>query len=317
MSLPPTSATFAPPTTPACRVAFGHAAAEIGASAGQPALRVALPVLAGPAEEKVLEGAVPVTAREGFTLFAAKGHLGGFAVASATLDLEAAAAELYRRLFTVTRGLHLHRIWNYVPQINALTEGLENYRHFCRGRSLAFERHFGRDFEQRLPAASGVGAVRGPLALAFLAGDQAPTHFENPRQVPAFHYPREYGPRAPSFSRATLVRDAPGGRQLFISGTAAIRGHASIAAGDLAGQLDCTVENLRTIGETAGIGPDLAAASDAARHFKVYLRRAADLARVQTHLDRSLLRAGDSVSYLHADLCRADLLVEIEGVVVL
>lgn len=315
MSLPPTTATFAPPITPACRVTFGHAAAEIALGSPAPILRVALPVLAGSASESVLEGAAPIAPREGFTLFAGHGQLGGFAVANAALDLEAAAAELYRRLFAVTRGLHLHRIWNYVPQINAPTDGLENYRHFCRGRSLAFEHHFGRDFEQRLPAASGVGAMRGPLALAFLAGEGAPTHFENPRQVPAFHYPREYGPRAPSFSRATLVRDGQGERQLFISGTAAIRGHASIATGDLTGQLDCTVENLRTIGETAGIGPDLAAATDATRHFKVYIRRATDLARVQAHLDRSLLRAGDTVSYLHADLCRADLLVEIEGVV--
>lgn len=315
MSLPPTTATFAPPTTPACRVTFGHATAEIVRGAEVPALRVALPVLAGAATESVLEGAHPLPARDGFTLFEGHGHLAGFAVANSSLDLETASLELYRRLFAVTRGLHLHRIWNYIPQINAHTADLENYRHFCRGRSLAFEHHFGRDFEQRLPAASGVGAMRGPLALAFLAGDQAPTHFENPRQVPAFHYPREYGPRAPSFSRATLVRTARDERQLFISGTAAIRGHASIAVGDLTGQLDCTVENLRTIGETAGIGQDLAAATDAARHFKVYIRRAADLARVQSHLDRSLLRAGDTVSYLHADLCRADLLVEIEGVV--
>jgi chorismate lyase / 3-hydroxybenzoate synthase len=314
MSLPPTT-TFAPSTTPACRVTFGHATAEIGRGTEASALRVALPVLAGAATENVLEGAQLVPAREGFTLFASKGHLAGFAVARPALDLETAALELYRQLFAVTQGLHLHRIWNYVPQINAPTAGLENYRHFCRGRSLAFEHHFGRDFEQRLPAASGVGAMRGPLALAFLAGESAPTHFENPRQVPAFHYPREYGPRAPSFSRATLVRSAQGERQLFISGTAAIRGHASIAVGDQVGQLDCTVENLRTIGETAGIGSDLAAATDATRHFKVYIRRAADLDRVQAHLDRSLLRAGDTVSYLHADLCRADLLVEIEGVV--
>ncbi len=317
MSLPPTSTTFAAATTPACRVTFGHPVAEVGRNADVPALHVALPVLAGLANESVLEGGSPVAARDGFTLFATPGHLGGFAVASASLDLEAAAADLYRRLFAVTRGLHLHRIWNYVPQINASAHGLENYRHFCRGRSLAFEHQFGRDFEQRLPAASGVGAMRGPLALAFLAGESAPAHFENPRQVPAFHYPKEYGPRAPSFSRATLVRNADGERQLFISGTAAIRGHASVAPGDLTGQLDCTVENLRMIGQTAGIGPDLAAATEASRHFKVYIRRATDLARVQAHLDRSLLRAGDTVSYLHADLCRADLLVEIEGVVIL
>jgi chorismate lyase/3-hydroxybenzoate synthase len=316
MSLPPTPATFAPPTAQACRVSFGQAAAEMRTGVDGPMLCVALPVLAGSADERVLDSAQLVATREGCTLFGGDGALSGFVVAPAQLDLEAAALDLYRRLFAVTRGLHLHRIWNYVPQINAITDGLEKYRHFCRGRSLAFEHHFGRDFEQRLPAASGVGAMRGPLALAFLAGARVPTHFENPQQVPAFHYPREYGPRAPSFSRATLVA-APGGRQLFISGTAAIRGHASVAPGDLEAQLDCTVENLRTIGKTAGIGPDLARNDDASRHFKVYIRQAADLPRVQAHLRRKLLRADDSVSYLHADLCRSDLLVEIEGVITL
>jgi chorismate lyase/3-hydroxybenzoate synthase len=314
MSLPPTSAALAVHRpAAACRVIFTRTAGELEPSS-EPGLRVALPVLAGPAAESLLDAATPAGAREGFTVFEGDQRRAGFAVAAADLELEAAAAELYRRLFAATRGLHLQRIWNYVPHINAHVGGLENYRRFCRGRSLAFERHFGSAFEQRLPAASGVGTTSGALAVAFLASETRPTHFENPRQVPAFHYPAEYGPRAPSFSRATLAGGADGARQLFISGTAAIRGHATVAVGDLAGQLDCTVENLRALGETTGLGAGLGSPA-AQRHFKVYLRRAADLPRVQAHLTASLLRPDDVVSYLHADLCRSDLLVEIEGVV--
>src|SRR6202008_4032847 len=104
MSLPPTTATFAPATPIDCRVSFGHPAAEIGRSAGVASLRVALPLLAGAADECILETVESAPAREGFTLFQAEGRLSGFAVAAPELDLEAAAHDLYRRLFTVTRG---------------------------------------------------------------------------------------------------------------------------------------------------------------------------------------------------------------------
>src|SRR4051812_16306051 len=147
------------------------------------------------------------------------------------MDLESAAREVYGRVFAATRTLKLYRIWNYVPQINRVDDGLENYRRFFRGRSHAFEEHFGHGFQYQLPAASAVGALNGPLAVAFLAGQANPRHFENPRQVPAFEYPPAYGPRPPSFSRATLIRTAAE-QELFVSGTAAIRGHATVSTQD-------------------------------------------------------------------------------------
>jgi chorismate lyase/3-hydroxybenzoate synthase len=319
MSLPPSSPAYAPTRAPAaCRVHFGASAARLADSNGRTGLEITLPVLAGARDEELLASAWPQAgASGGFSVWQTDDRLAGFAVADAGLDLEAAADDLYRRLFAVTRDLHLYRIWNYVPQINAMVGGLENYRRFCRGRSVAFEKHFGRSFQLKLPAASGVGTPGGPLAIAFLAGRDAPRHLENPRQVPAFQYPVEYGPRPPSFSRATVVTDSAGRTQLFLSGTAAIRGHATIGVGNLDAQLDCTVENLRALGETSGINPDLGPKSGSQRSFKIYVRHAKDFGRVQTHLSASLLRANDTVSYLKADLCRADLLVEIEGVVAL
>lgn len=313
----PLATSFAQTSTSSCRVVFGQPASAIlplsDATPG-PALGVALPVLAGPSSETLLADAVEQPAQESFTLFRHGDDLGGFAVAAPGAQLESATQALYRRLFALTTGLHLYRVWNYVPHINAIVDGLENYRRFCRGRSLAFETHFGRDFHRQLPAASGVGATHGPLAVAFLAGRRVPTHFENPHQIPAFHYPAEYGPRSPSFSRATRVEFAHGRVQVFVSGTAAIRGHATIAPGDLTAQLDCTVENLRLIGETADTGKNLGTDAGWQRTFKIYLRHPSDLARVQTHLRRTLLRDGDVATFLQADLCRGDLLVEIEAV---
>jgi chorismate lyase / 3-hydroxybenzoate synthase len=307
------SNTIAVPTSARCRVLFGAPTAEICAAGADTALKVALPALNGRSAEQLLAGAQHPVPEHGCTVFRTAETVAGFAVARAGDSLESAAQELYRRVFAATRGAHLYRLWNYVPQINALEGGLENYRKFCRGRSLAFEEQFGAGFQRQLPAASAVGTNAGPLALAFLAGAAVPRHFENPRQVPAFEYPPDYGPRPPSFSRATLVA-AGTRRQVFISGTAAIRGHATVAVHHLDGQLPCTVENLQLIAETAGAGANLGFADGWQRTFKVYIRHAADFAAVRQHLERHLVQPGDEVTYLQADLCRADLLVEIEGV---
>jgi enamine deaminase RidA (YjgF/YER057c/UK114 family) len=304
---------LAPADTAACRVAFGAGRTEIIGENGSSKLGLALPVLHGANLECLLEPTDAATIREGFRVFENEGHAAGFAVAALDGDLETATKNLYRRLFTATAGRQLYRIWNYVPQINHIEAELENYRRFCRGRSLAFEEHFGRGFRQHLPAASAVGTTGGALAVAFVAGDVAAQHFENPKQVPAFEYPPAYGPRAPSFSRATLIR-TPAQRQIFVSGTAAIRGHATVAAHDLAAQLACTRENLALIAATAGAGDDFGANAGWRRTMKVYIRHASDLQRVRRDLEQHFLRANDSVTYLQADLCRADLLVEIEAV---
>ena len=291
---------------PPLRIAFGADAAAV--------FEAGLPVLAGAAVEELF-GAVRSGGRAGaFRLFEAEGWLLGAATLPlAGVGLEGAAHRLYEDIFAATRGLHLARIWNYVPAINAPgPAGLENYRVFCRGRSLAFEQRYGAGFKAILPSASAVGSKSAALTVVFAAGRHQPRHIENPLQVPAYDYPGEYGPRAPSFARATVV-PGTGRDTVFISGTAAIRGHASIAPHDTARQLDCTLENLREISRASGLGSDLDRGGRAQRSFKVYLRHAADQPLVAAVLTEKLLTGRDKVSYLHADICRAELHVEIEA----
>ena len=76
-------------------------------------------------------------------------------------------------------------------------------------------------------AATAIGLPSPPdqLHVHWLATKQPGIAIENPRQVSAFAYPRDYGPVAPGFSRAMLLPgDTP---LLLISGTASIVGHAS------------------------------------------------------------------------------------------
>jgi chorismate lyase/3-hydroxybenzoate synthase len=276
-------------------------------------IEAGVPVLAGETVENLFASAHAAGRKGPLTLHRTTDWLFGAASVPLTDGLETATHQLYHDVFRAASGMYLARVWNYVPGINATEPGsLENYRLFCCGRSLAFEQRHGRGFEALLPAASAVGAKSANLTVIFAATTVRPRHVENPLQLAAYDYPGEYGPRAPSFARATVVR---GGAHpaVFISGTAAIRGHATIGLQNLLQQLECTLENLREISTACGLGPGLDRGGRSTRHFKVYLRHAADQPQVAAVLQEKLLVDGDRVSYLHADICRAALLVEIEA----
>jgi hypothetical protein len=138
---------------------------------------------------------------------------------------------------------------------------------------------------------------------------------ENPEQMPAYKYPAEHGPRSPSFSRAMQV-EADGRRWTFVSGTAAIKGHGTMAADSLVGQIEYTIDNLRLISEACKLGASLGADRTAERHFKVYLRHAEDFAATRAALMERLLRPEDRVVWLRSDICRSALKLEIEATVI-
>jgi chorismate lyase/3-hydroxybenzoate synthase len=278
-------------------------------------LGTGIPLLGGEPREAVL-GPVEPAGREGtFTLWRGPEGLAGFSRTEPGDDFEGVTRQIYGDLLRAVGPLHLYRIWNLVPRINATGTGdLENYRSFCRGRSLAFEEGLGRAFTRRLPAASAVGTEDAGLMVAFVAGSTPPQHFENPQQLPAYQYPAEHGPRPPSFARATVV-ERQGKLDVFISGTSAIVGHATVAPHNTEGQLDCTIKNLGLISQACGLGENLGREGPAHRHFKVYLRKPEDRPAVALEMDRRVLRGGDRVSYLGADICRSELNVEIEAAI--
>ncbi len=233
------------------------------------------------------------------------------------IGLEDAAHGLYSDLFDVLArhtSPHLLRLWNYVPGINDHGDGLEHYRHFNIGRQRAFI-DAGRSAFEGSPAACALGTPGGPLRVFFLAGRNAPLAIENPRQVSAYHYPDHYGPRSPTFSRAALA-DAGGGRRaLFISGTASIVGHASMHVGDVRKQTEETLLNIQAVLDAARQQARFELPADALT-CTVYLRQREDLDAVREVLERQLGAHSEALRtalYLRADICRADLLVEIEG----
>jgi enamine deaminase RidA (YjgF/YER057c/UK114 family) len=229
------------------------------------------------------------------------------------LPLQRASEDAYRRIFALLdrEGYpQLWRAWNYLADINAERDGLERYRQFNIGRHDAFVAS-GRLARGQVPAACALGTTSGPLTIAFMAGRAAPLPVENPRQVSAYDYPAQYGPRSPTFSRAALAH-LPGQELLFISGTASIVGHRTLHVGDAAGQTRETIANIAALLDAGGRIARTQAYRLDELHYRAYVRRAADHAVVQAVVEE-LIGPAAPVIYVQADICRADLLVEIEA----
>ncbi len=227
-------------------------------------------------------------------------------------SLEELTGDVYHAVFAAVRDLgypHVWRMWNVFGDINGSEHGLERYQAFCRGRHRALAPML-PDFERSLPAASAIGGRLPALTLSFLAATGPAAQVENPRQVSAFRYPRRYGPKSPSFSRAVLTDWGDGGHHLYVSGTASIVGDESRHVGDFDGQLAEALDNFESVlaaGKRAGgeLRPAL---------LRFYLR---DPGRADSVRAAAAQRFGPvPVLLLQGEICRTDLLLEVEGIAV-
>ncbi len=233
---------------------------------------------------------------------------------NAAAVLQYATTTAYQDIFDVlkeTRHAHLIRVWNYLPEINGEADGDERYRHFNSARQAAFQSS-GRSTVGPVPAASALGSPAGsPISIYFLASRESPTMIENPRQTSAYHYPPKFGRHSPVFSRACMLSESPG-TSLFVSGTASIVGHETIHRGDVTAQTRETLANIDALLNEANRVVGSARYSLDALKLKVYVRQPSDLEVIEETLSQTLSPA-TSIVYLQADVCREDLLVEIEA----
>jgi enamine deaminase RidA (YjgF/YER057c/UK114 family) len=228
-------------------------------------------------------------------------------------DLERAVADAYTRLL---HGLdpnrpHPLRIWNYLPRIvDPDQDGLDRYMRFNVGRYQAFKMFFGDavDFHKVVPAASAVGHGGDELVIYALASRTAGQPITNPRQRAPYHYSKRFGPLPPCFARAMLI-EYQRQRILMIGGTASVRGEDSVHVGDLARQLEETAQNLSAL--LAAAFKTEGQLSRLSR-LRVYYVHSRDLTEIQASVSQWFC-GQQPVEWLQADLCRPDLLVEIEG----
>lgn len=262
-------------------------------------------------------GSVNTDSIDGVNITYCKDYLfAGFTLNTSTGDMCTDARELYERLLPIIKQHsypYIVKAWNFIPGINQGEGDLETYRQFCKGRAEAFDN---ADFSiENMPAGTGVGAPANQgLGVFILAATEKSEPIENPRQVSAYRYPRQYGPRSPSFSRGAVVRNSEA-TQLYVSGTASIVGHETQHEGDIDAQTKEMMDNVAALASEAGVESVLTSAemADNANVFRLYLRDQAHRSTVLNYLN-NVLPSSTQIVVLDADICRRELMVEIDGI---
>jgi enamine deaminase RidA (YjgF/YER057c/UK114 family) len=220
------------------------------------------------------------------------------------------------------------RTWLYLGEIVGPEGNTQRYKELNRARS---DRYAGVDFLAGLkppghpgrafPASTGIGAEGRDFHVAALAlrtdrPDLRATPLENPRQVSAFDYAERYSPKSPLFSRG-LALSWGTGALIFISGTASITRSETRHVGDVVAQTHETLDNIEALVAPANLGrhglAGLGANLDELAIGRVYVKWPEHERAVRAACEARL--PGVPLIYTCADVCRPDLLVEIEGVV--
>lgn len=226
-------------------------------------------------------------------------------------EIDHAAYTAYTRLLQFIEEMgfpHMLRVWNYFPAINRPGRSIERYKAFCAGRydALVSTRHF----EQSLPAASAIGTHCDGLLVYLIAGKSPGIQVENPRQISAYKYPPRYGKKSPSFSRATF-KSWPEADHFYISGTASVVGHETRHIDNTLAQLDETLVNINSLIEECHNKHSQIHSVRDMDLLKVYIRHPHDFPAIQAKLIEAIGTV--PTLYLQGDICREDLLLEIEG----
>lgn len=213
------------------------------------------------------------------------------------------------------------RQWNYIEDIVGMSEaGHQNYQDFNDARTRFYNTV---EWTDGYPAATGIGTVQGGVridadALAVYDDSVRVYPLDNPLQVPAHAYSQKVllgggNKTTPKFERAKAVV-YPQGMMIYVSGTAAIRGEESLAGVGVEKQAVATLENITYLishRNLTGAGININREA-CLQYLRVYLKRTEDEACVRSILEKAC--PGLPVACVVADVCRDELLIEMEGV---
>jgi enamine deaminase RidA (YjgF/YER057c/UK114 family) len=219
------------------------------------------------------------------------------------------------------------RTWFYLGEITGPEGDSQRYKELNRARADFYKKiQFHCSPSQPsipqgiYPASTGIGMsgtqlVAGCLALNTKVRDAFFVSLENPQQTPAYAYHPRYSPQSPKFSRAVALVL---GNYIttWLSGTASVVHSVSRHSGDIERQTEQTIENIEKLISVENFGfhgvKNAGAELSHLAKIRVYLKRAEDFAACKAICDR---RFGPVPAiYAVADVCRPELLVEIEGV---
>lgn len=202
------------------------------------------------------------------------------------------------------------RQWNYIEQITEFEGTNQNYQSFNNARSDFYNK---TEWTRGYPAATGIGMNHGGIIIdadvaSFTSDQYAVIPIDNKLQVAAHKYSEQVLENAqlqkttPKFERAkALIHNQ--NRLVYISGTAAIRGEESLKDVGLKEQLKITIEN---IGQLTGNAP--------LAMLRVYFKDAVSETEIKELMKPYNINI--PISYVQANVCRTELLIEIEGIAI-
>ena len=221
------------------------------------------------------------------------------------------------------------RQWGYIGEITGKTDDEQNYQIYNNMRSRFYSQVLWQD---GYPAATGIGTKGRNLEISIFSvkSDKNCEIFpiKNPRQIDAHKYSEDVivakncEKESPKFERAKVVA-CEEFIDIFISGTSAIIGQESVKETDIQSQTKATIDNILALISNENIktqihqkyhaGIDRLNLSENFSYLRIYLKdlNEADAVRVMC------LEAFGSMPmiFLEADVCREELLIEIEGAI--
>jgi hypothetical protein len=220
------------------------------------------------------------------------------------------------------------RQWNYIGEILRTGDNFQNYQVFNEVRNDYYSRF--RKIKG-YPAATGVGMMHGGVILDFCA--LRPGHstsvipVDNPHQLNAYNYGQQVlkGANAagnvvkhpPQFERALLIANRKEAF-LHISGTASILGQKTVGKNDIEKQTLVTIDNMESLADSVRLNKLMTGSPLSGSRFsllRVYIKRDDDFSGVRQICRKSFPDV--PTVFIRADICRDDLLMEVEAEVIL
>lgn len=211
------------------------------------------------------------------------------------------------------------RQWNFIEHITHISPQGQHYQQFNDARSRFYE---GAEWHNGYPAATGIGTKRGGVMVMLVAlrnSTKQSRPIDNPLQQSAHAYSQRVliegsSPNrktTPKFERARWVGEKE--QMIYISGTAAIRGEESLQS-DLLKQTAITMENIgQLISHNSQLQHNIPTIANYGYEvLRVYLKHTTDWQEVKHWLEKNY--NCEQTIYLEADICREELLIEIESI---
>ena len=221
------------------------------------------------------------------------------------------------------------RQWNYIENITHIPDKKQNLQHYQIFNDVRSKYYGKANFKNGYPSATGIGSDEGGVIINFIAlagsSDIQISPLMNPGQIDAHKYSQkvlvgsgvfvEDEKSCPKFERGKTVFTHEG-YKIYISGTASIIGEETVHPTDVEKQTVTTINNIKNLTKPENLS-EFSAISPVEdyeySYVRAYVKHKKDIDIVKRTCEKHF--QSKCFQYLVADICRSDLLVEIEALI--